>query len=387
MLKGSTPLNPSLSSIDTSGLEKASLMQQQAIIEANNQIQKTVVDFTEKMRKKEEQEMRMQALAPILEQSQLAGPVGTKTFDNALISLSKDANFLNTLTSLQQSTMERQVQEAEIAKLVAETQQEQLQPVYTGVDLENVDTYLDLSVPGNPRIVQGGTAKESGVDNQGTQFFEGGTYAVDSTTGEVSPINQNFILYNTSDVGANRQRLGESQNNINKSVGELNGLSRYLDSRGRLAKDGATRIINKIKANFKTVFGIPLEGVEIEELKAQGLFRQQLGNLRVAVLGPGVMTEFDRQVLEQAIGGLGAGSNIEVVKDLIEPVIQQKVREVEQNMQTFNDIISISPRLQREFKSYNADNLIDKANVRQFFSPSENLDQEVNKYEGMRIIN
>ncbi len=382
MLKGSTPLDPRFSSLDISPALQAGAMEQQAILDVATGINQAVQSIQEKQMQKKDQEMRMSALSPLLTESGIAGAPGTDTYNAALKQLAKSDDFLKTVTNLETARINSMVKLSEIQEAEREAE---IQP-FSGIEMSNPRQVVDTSIPGEPKIITVGLAKEGGIDKQGNQFYKGGEYAV--INGDVKSFDPDtMISYNPVDVSANRRRLLEVQESASTAARELRGLERYLDARGRLAKGGAKRLVNQILGTLKTIAGDEnLTDEQLQEKIAQGLFRQQLGNLRVAVLGPGVLTEFDRVVLEQAIGGFGAGSNIEAVTALLEPILQEKIRQVERASSTFNDVLSISPRLSREFQSFNVDNLLDETNFRDTAAGESSAVSGTGAYEGMSIV-
>ena len=74
------------------------------------------------------------------------------------------------------------------------------------------------------------------------------------------------------------------------------------------------RFLEGLSFAYKNALGDDPAITEAEYATAEGKarFRAQLGALRIPILGPGVLTEFDRQVLEQAIGGFGPLSNNQI---------------------------------------------------------------------------
>lgn len=424
MFRQGTPVDPRLAQQDLTPLIQANALEQQAIVNLSNQINKTVEGLQQKKMQKEAQEQRMMALAPILEQSELAGVPGTDTYNAALKELAKSDDFLNTVTNLETARLNSMVKLSELEATTAEDFQplripedqfrknypnyegtvkrvtdaqgnvfveistQDITPTggvqsFGGIKISNSRQVVDTSEPGKPKIITVGVAQEGGTDSKGNAFYMGAEYGV-LPDGTVVPFNPDTMLnYNTSDVNANRNRLLKVQEAASTAARELKGLEDYLDARGRLAKDGASRLANQIVGKMKTFFGGELNDEQLQEFIAAGKFRQQLGNLRVAILGPGVMTEFDRIVLEEAIGGFGVTSNIEAVAELIKPVLEQKIAQVEQASNTFNDVLSISPRLSKEFKSFNIENLVDASNLRGGPAPSAGSDDP---YAGMSIV-
>jgi len=95
-----TAINEQLAMQDISPLIKANALEQQAIIGLSDSVNKTVQGIVQKKIDKDEQEVRMSALSPLLAESGLAGKQGTDTFNAALKSLSKDDNVLAQIEGL-----------------------------------------------------------------------------------------------------------------------------------------------------------------------------------------------------------------------------------------------------------------------------------------------
>ena len=116
MLKGSTPLQPAFQSLDFSPAERAGALEQQAIVDMSNSINKAVNTVLTKKQEKDDQEMRMQALAPMLAESGMAGEPGSSTFNSTLKALSKDADLMGQFKNFQAFQTNRITAQANQAK-------------------------------------------------------------------------------------------------------------------------------------------------------------------------------------------------------------------------------------------------------------------------------
>ena len=313
MLKGSTPLDPRFSSLDISPALQAGAMEQQAIVDISSSINQAVQGIQEKQMQKKDQEMRMSALSPLLEQSGLAGSRGTETFNTALKQLSKDDNLLNSITKLQTLN---------VAKMEAQAKQVEAQAEYVKVAgqssegiLPDLEAHFDVIIPGGPDgqgiVVKGG-------------YREGTPVYYDPETGKHQPLpagaRENF------DYTQEATQLNKSFADFEQESSAVKALEKYLDTRGDPdMPQGLDLLLNQITGKAKTLAGF--ENLTRKELLAQigkGQFQGLLGRIRVDVLGPGVLTEFDAQRLEDALGRYGAGSSPEVVTSLIKEIIEDK---------------------------------------------------------------
>jgi len=168
MLKGSTPLDPRFSSLDTSPAIQAGALEQQAIVDISSSINQAVQNIEQKRMDKKAQEMRMSALSPLLEQSGLAGSRGTETFNAALKQLSKSDDLMGQMQNL--STIQLAKQKLE---------QEAITKAQEGTPLLVTEEQLEDLGAANvtPRVVDGKVLYEvksqSLAKGDDEQFIEG----------------------------------------------------------------------------------------------------------------------------------------------------------------------------------------------------------------------
>jgi len=168
MLKGSTPLDPRFSSLDTSPAIQAGALEQQAIVDISSSINQAVQNIEQKRMDKQAQEMRMSALSPLLEQSGLAGSRGTETFNAALKQLSKSDDLMGQMQNL--STIQLAKQKLE---------QEAITKAQEGTPLLVTEEQLEDLGAANvtPRVVDGKVLYEvksqSLAKGDDEQFIEG----------------------------------------------------------------------------------------------------------------------------------------------------------------------------------------------------------------------
>ena len=89
---------------------------------------------------------------------------------------------------------------------------------------------------------------------------------------------------------------------VRSSENSLKKLSKYLGTQGG-TNQGFERLGDTFLTRLKTLFGEDLTAEELNLAVAQGQMQAILGGLRVATVGPGVMTEQDAERVVAAIGG------------------------------------------------------------------------------------
>ena len=89
---------------------------------------------------------------------------------------------------------------------------------------------------------------------------------------------------------ANLQKGLDENLKIHREVQEaLPKLEAYIDSRGRMSKAGAQRIVDQINAGLNAFLGEDLSFTQRAQALGKAQFRQLLGTLRLDILGPGVL--------------------------------------------------------------------------------------------------
>jgi hypothetical protein len=119
----------------------------------------------------------------------------------------------------------------------------------------------------------------------------------------------------------------------------LKKLEEYYDAVGNL-KPGAERLANRLAANVKTFFNSgEITDEQFKLLTGQAKYNAIRGALRIDIVGPGVASNFDMMVIEEALGGqpLSALQNPEVVKEILRKLYAEKMRRVEGLKIQFNE--------------------------------------------------
>ena len=164
----------------------------------------------------------------------------------------------------------------------------------------------------NPVIVPGSD------DPRPTRFNRGGgiEYLGDDGKYHALPAGAQVV---TPSVGAPVSRKDIAK--IDDEIMELEQSISYFDDylKTRLdAREGLAFTADTVMANAKTLFGGALSPEQIAALKSKGQFAGVLGLFRTAVLGPGVMTQADREFLELALAqNPNAFQNKQVMEQII----------------------------------------------------------------------
>lgn len=148
-----TAINEQLAMQDISPLIKANALEQQAIVGLSDSVNKTVQGIVQKKIDKDEQEVRMSALSPLLAESGLAGKQGTDTFNAALKSLSKDDNVLAQIEGLTNIQNAKEILRLEEEELRQDALTQQLEPKPLLVTKAELDDLGAASV--KPRVQNG----------------------------------------------------------------------------------------------------------------------------------------------------------------------------------------------------------------------------------------
>ena len=171
----------------------------------------------------------------------------------------------------------------------------------------------------------------------GTPVRGGDQVYTDPKTGSLTKLDPTNMFPMSEGGVANLQKGLDENLKIHLEVQEaLPKLQQYIDNRGQMSKAGAQRIFDQINAGLKAFSGDTLNPTEMATAKAKAQFRQLLGTLRLDILGPGVLTEFDRKVIEEAIGGFGPFTTNEMAIDIVQNIANQKLQKGRIAAQDYN---------------------------------------------------
>ena len=98
------------------------------------------------------------------------------------------------------------------------------------------------------------------------------------------------------------QQMVKLAGEVRSSENSLKKLNKYLGTQGG-TNQGFERLGDTFLTRLKTLFGEDLTAEELNLAVADGQMQAILGGLRVATVGPGVMTEQDAERVVAAIGG------------------------------------------------------------------------------------
>jgi hypothetical protein len=171
----------------------------------------------------------------------------------------------------------------------------------------------------------------------GTPVRGGDQVFTDPQTGAIKKLDATTMFPMSESGVKNLQARMDDDLKIHREVQEaLPKLEAYIDSRGQMSKAGAQRIIDLMQAGLNAFTGEDLTITQRAQALGKAQFRQLLGTLRLDVLGPGVLTEFDRKVIEEAIGGFGPFTTNEMAIEIVQNIANQKLQKGRIAAQDYN---------------------------------------------------
>ena len=360
MLRGPTPIQ--LSQLDISPAIQAGALEQQAITQMASGLQSAIMEFSQKQQEKKvkrERDTQIDAFLPgLLESTGLEIEAGTPEY-NAFAKYLKQTSGDDILSGI------KQIQEFAPQE---ETVTPSLQTI-TGPGGESVYTYggevispknvFDPNAPataaqgfepefpmsymipyndmGTPdpsddtpatRVQVTTVSKDPGglLYEDGTPVTGGAQVYRDPVTGGLRRLDET-TMFPMSDTGVRNieEGLTELKNVHEQTLQDLPKLQQYVETRGKMSDSGAQRLLNNFGAAFNAFLGEDLTFEQRAQATGKAQFRQLLGTLRLDVLGPGVLTEFDRKVLEEAIGGFGPFTTNEMAREIVQGVIDKRI--------------------------------------------------------------
>ena len=147
--------------------------------------------------------------------------------------------------------------------------------------------------------------------------------------GQWKPITPDMVEVTPSTVApVKKETLAKLDNEIMEVQRSITYFEDYAKTRGG-ARQGIAFAADNIMANVNTMFGAPLTPEQVATLRSKGEFASILGLFRTAVLGPGPMTQADREFLEDALGKYpNAFQNKEVMQMIIGQWIERRKQEL-----------------------------------------------------------
>ena len=149
--------------------------------------------------------------------------------------------------------------------------------------------------------------------------------------GKWKPITSDMVEVTPSTVApVSKEEVAKLDNEIMDLQSSIQYFEDYANTRGG-ARQGVAFAADNIIANTKTMFGGELTPEQIATLRSKGEFSSILGLFRTAVLGPGPMTQADREFLEEALGKYpSAFQNKEVLQMIIDQWVARRRQRLEQ---------------------------------------------------------
>lgn len=382
MLKGSSPVK--LSSIDTSAFARIAALNEAARTRAVTSINESISDFVkdrdEKKKKKEQADTIANVFPTLLKSAGVDIDADSPGYDELLKYVQKNSadDILGFVKGVKE-TMPAKTPTLQQIKGPNETS------IYTfdgsvvdpkkvmntgaggeslGFEGEYPMTYMieynDGGTPDDPSDdrdayrVQASTVNETspGLKDAVTdQPINRGDQVYRDIDGNLRKVNlQNMLPFSEAAVNKYRDDMAEIKSAFDVEAQKTESFRDYIDARGKMSDSGAERFFQDLSFRYKNLVG-DKRVTEEEYANALGRarFRQQLGGLRLDILGPGVLTEFDRQVIEQAIGGFGPTSNNQLAIDIINQYLEKSISKGKYLGQQYNDLLKEAPRELKKF--------------------------------------
>tara|TARA_R110002020_G_scaffold131917_5_gene294825 strand:- start:12784 stop:14199 length:1416 start_codon:yes stop_codon:yes gene_type:complete len=124
------------------------------------------------------------------------------------------------------------------------------------------------------------------------------------------------------------QKLQEKARDNQLKLQAFNDLYRALQDTG----EGLTGRLNQIRANIKLKTGQELNDSERAALEKEGALRKLIGQSRLDLFGPGVLTEFEQELAKQALVGNDKFINLEVAKSLLLKAARKGISDYEASL-------------------------------------------------------
>ena len=153
-----------------------------------------------------------------------------------------------------------------------------------------------------------------------------------------------------------RNKAMELQTGIFEESGGVGALEAFKKSR-EMSQEGFAGLVTDIRGKVQNFVGQDLDPQAMRNAVAQAGFQALLGEIRIDVLGPGVLTEIDAQRLIEAMGGYGSTSDRETSLELIQQLINKKKRTLDGKMTVYDQYRTTFDTLENELPFISADNI------------------------------
>tara|TARA_R110000868_G_scaffold1050_6_gene8047 strand:- start:13327 stop:15504 length:2178 start_codon:yes stop_codon:yes gene_type:complete len=153
-----------------------------------------------------------------------------------------------------------------------------------------------------------------------------------------------------------RNKAMELQTGIFEESGGVGTLEAFKKSR-EMSQEGFTGLVTDIRGKIQNFVGQDLDPQAMRNAVAKAGFQALLGEIRIDVLGPGVLTEIDAQRLIEAMGGYGSTSDRETSLELIQQLINKKKRTLDGRITVYDQYRTTFDTLENELPFISADNI------------------------------
>ena len=101
--------------------------------------------------------------------------------------------------------------------------------------------------------------------------------------------------------------------------------------------EGLRGRLNQIVANIRVNAGLSLNEAQSAALQKEGALRKLIGQSRLDLFGPGVLTEFEQELAKQALVGNDKAINLNVAKELLLKAARKSIGEYEASINEVNE--------------------------------------------------
>lgn len=160
----------------------------------------------------------------------------------------------------------------------------------------------------------------------------------------------------SANVKDSRNKALDLQTSIFEESGGVGTLEKFKKSR-EMSQEGFAEFVTNLRGKIQNIIGQELDPQAQKNMVARAGFQALLGEIRIDVLGPGVLTEIDAQRLIEAMGGYGMTSDRETSLMLIQQLIDKKKRTLEGKLTVYDQVRTTFDILENELPFMSADNV------------------------------
>ena len=230
-----------------------------------------------------------------------------------------------------QKPLEQQIAEAEMAKRV------EMAGAESAARAKAADPYGDNFVQGDNYAVNGQYVGRAVRDKRT------GDYGIKGDDGKLAPVPEGATPITATAINKNivsATDFKKFREDLTDSERSLRSLERYANSAGGF-NQGIAGLADSVATMAKTLTDTgKLTPAELSRAVAKGQAQGLLGNIRTAVVGPGVLTEPDAaRVLARLGGDVGALQNKEVLMQALSEIYQDKYAQYQDNFNFHNEAV------------------------------------------------